>query len=87
MTIDTITADLGKASTLLTSLSADVALAMSAYALLKRIWMQTNPGKTEADYQAYLQSASQANIDDTAALLEADGFVEDPPGTWTKRVA
>lgn len=85
MSIDTITADVGKATTLLNDITADVALAMTAYSIFKGIWLRTNPGKTEADYLTYLQTASQANIDDTAALLIADGYTASADGkTWTK---
>lgn len=56
----------------------------TAYNLYKIIWMRTNPAATEDDYRAHLQTSSQTNIDTTAVLLKADGFVENPPGTWTK---
>lgn len=57
-----------------------------AYQILKTIWTRTNPGKTEDDYRTYLRSTAQTNIDDTAALLRADGYVEDPVGSgnWHK---
>lgn len=58
---------------------------MTAYQLFKVIWLRTNPGKTEADFLTYLQTASQANIDDSAAILTADGFVEVSPGNWVKK--
>jgi hypothetical protein len=59
-------------------------LAMTAYNILAGIWLKTNPGKTIADYEAYLTQWAQANVDDSAAILRADGYVEGPPGTWTK---
>jgi hypothetical protein len=58
----------------------------AAYSLLKVIWMRTNPGKTEDDYRAYLRSTSHANIDDSAAILRADGFEPDGAGGWKKPV-
>ena len=60
---------------------------IAAYTVLKAIWLRTNPGKTEADYLEYLRSASQANIDDTAALLAADGYKLQPDGSWKKPAA
>jgi hypothetical protein len=59
--------------------------AMAAYSILKLIWLRTNPGKTEADYLGYLLAASQTNVDETAALLTADGYVETSPGNWSKK--
>lgn len=56
----------------------------TAFSVLQSIWLRTNPGKTEADFLDYLDTASQANIDDSAAILRADGFIEGPPGTWKK---
>jgi hypothetical protein len=56
--------------------------AMAAYQILKAIWMATNPGKTEADYLAYLQTASQQNLDDASAILKAHGYVPDGAGGW-----
>lgn len=68
----------------LTTLSVAVPQFAAAYGILKVIWMRTNPGKTEADYLAYLQTSAQANIDDTSALLIADGFVQAADGSWKK---
>jgi len=73
------------ASGALTTINAALPVAMTAYSVLKAIWLRMNPGKTEADFVGYLQATSQQNIDDTAALLVADGYVEDPPGTWRKQ--
>lgn len=85
MSIDTLTADIGKASGILTSVSADVAAAMTAYALLKSIWLRMNPGKTEQDFLDYLQTSSQSNIDDASAQLLSDGWVLSADGkTWSK---
>lgn len=84
MDIQKLNDELTAASAALSSLSVGIPIALAAYNILKTIWTRTNPGKTEADYLAYLQTASQANIDETAALLKADGYVEDPPGTWRK---
>lgn len=71
---------------IVTIISTEFPIAFSAYSILKTIWMRTNPGKTEADYRAYLQTTSQANIDDSAAILKADGWIEEPPGSgnWHK---
>lgn len=68
------------------ALEPDIAIALTAYNLLHGIWTTLNPGKTEADYQTYLSTASQTNIDTTAGLLRAHGFVETPPGSgnWAK---
>ena len=66
----------------------EVSMAMTAYSILKNIWLKTNPGKTEADYQVYLQTSSQANIDDSSAVLLADGYTTDDGGlTWKKPTA
>lgn len=62
----------------------DIAIAITAYNVLKGIWMSEFPGKTEADYQTFLQTASQTNIDTTAAYLTAQGYVQDASGAWTK---
>lgn len=72
--------------TAVAALQPDIAIALTAYNLLKGIWQSTNPGKTEADYLAYLQSASQTNVDTTSAYLQAQGYVETPPGSgkWSK---
>ena len=74
------------AVTAIAALEPDVAIAVTAYNLLKSIWTTTNPGKTEADYQAYLATASQTNIDTTAAYLTAQGYIETPSGSgnWAK---
>jgi hypothetical protein len=64
----------------------DIAIALTAYNVLHGIWSAINPGKTEADYKAYLQSTSQTNVDTTAAYLTARGFIETPAGSgnWSK---
>lgn len=62
----------------------DIAIALTAYNILKGIWSAVNPGKTEADYQAFLQTSSQTNIDTTAAYLSAQGYVQDAAGAWSK---
>ena len=74
------------AAAAIAALEPDVALAVTAYNLLHGIWTTMNPGKTEADYQAYLQTASQTNVDTTAAYLTSQGYVETPPGSgnWAK---
>ena len=59
-------------------------LALTAFQALKTIFLRTNPGKTEADYIAYLKTSAQANIDDTEAILQADGWTENADGSWTK---
>lgn len=74
------------ALTTVAALQPDIAIALTAYNALKGIWMGLNPGKTEADYLAYLQTASQTNVDTTSAYLKAQGYVETPPdsGNWSK---
>ena len=74
------------AATAIAALEPDVAIAVTAYNILHGIWTATNPGKTEADYKAYLQTSSQLNIDTTAAYLIAQGYVETPAGSgnWSK---
>lgn len=60
----------------------------AAYGILRVIWHQTNPGKTEADFLTFLQTASQKNVDDSSAILVADGYVQDPAsGNWSKAPA
>lgn len=66
---------------LVTLVSTEFPIAFSAYSILKTIWLRTNPGKTEADFREYLRQTSQTNIDDSAAILKADGWIEDPPGS------
>ena len=73
--------ELNAAAALVSTMLPQVA---TAYAILKTIWLRTNPGKTEADFVSYLGTASQANIDDTAALLKADGYIEQADGSWKK---
>lgn len=74
------------AATAIAALEPDVAIAVTAYNLLHSIWTTMNPGKTEADYKAYLATASQTNIDTTAAYLTAQGYIETPAGSgnWAK---
>lgn len=62
----------------------EVAMVMTAYDILKNIWMKTNPGKTEDDYRTYLQTTATANIDDTATYLNAQGYVQAADGSWRK---
>ena len=80
----TVTADLTAATTALSAVSVAFPIAMAAYSMLRIIWLRTNPGKTEADYLTYLQTASQSNIDDSAVILIADGYVLMPDGSWKK---
>jgi hypothetical protein len=35
----------------------------------------------------YLQQASQLNVDESAAILIADGYVQDAAGNWSKPAA
>ena len=80
------TQNLKDAAGVIAAFEPDVAVALTAYTMLKSIWLTMFPGKTEADFQSYLQTSSQTNIDTTSALLTAHGFVETPPGSgnWTK---
>lgn len=57
---------------------------LSAYDGFKAIWLKANPGKTEADYQEYLKSSSARNVADTSILLMAEGYVQQPDGSWKK---
>lgn len=68
------------------ALEPDIALALGAYNLFRTIWMATNPGKTEADFQNYLQATSTTNVDTTAVYLRGEGYVETPEGSghWSK---
>ena len=74
------------AAAMVAAIEPDIAVALTAYNILKGIWLTVNPAKTEADYRNYLQSASQQNIDTTAAYLTAQGYVETPAGSgnWSK---
>lgn len=65
-------------------ISLAVPQAMAAYNILRAIWLRTNPGKNEADYLQYLQDASQQNVDESAAILKADGYVQDANGNWSR---
>jgi hypothetical protein len=64
----------------------DVAIALTAYNVLKGIFTTLHPNATESDYLAYLQTASTTNVTTTSAYLTAQGYVETPPGsgTWAK---
>ncbi len=74
------------AATMIAAFEPDIAIAVTAYNVLHGIWSVMNPGKTEVDFQGYLQSTSQVNIDTTAPYLRAQGYVETPPGSgnWKK---
>ena len=75
---------LTKANDAMTILGTVVPQAMIAYNMFKVIWLMSNPGKTEEDYLTMLTTASQANIDQSSAILLADGYVEDAQGNWSK---
>ncbi len=79
-------AALTKALTDVSALLPEVQVAMDAYNGFKAIWLAMNPGKTEDDFRTFLRTSSQENIDDTAALLRAHGWVETTPGNWTHQV-
>lgn len=74
------------AAAVIAAFEPDVAIALTAYNVLKGLWMGLNPGKTEADYTAYLQASSQTNVDTTTVYLKAQGYVETPEGSgnWSK---
>jgi hypothetical protein len=55
-----------------------------AYNLFQVIWMSSHPGSTEDDYLNFLTAASQKNVDESAAILQADGFVQDEAGNWKR---
>ena len=84
MDINKIIQGVTDASALLASVNGALPAAIAAYNVLFGIWARMNPGKPESEFLAYLQTASQANVDDTAAYLKAQGYVETAPGTWTK---
>ena len=68
------------------ALQPDVAIALTAYNVLHGLWSVINPGKTEADFQLYLQTTSQPNVTTTDAYLAAQGYIETPAGSgnWSK---
>jgi hypothetical protein len=66
------------------TVNASLPILVAAYTGLKAIWLRMNPQKTEADYLAYLQDSAQRNIDDSAAILTADGYVQQADGSWKK---
>lgn len=84
ISITDVNAAIVTANSAMATVNAALPIALAAYNILKGIWLRTNPGKTEADYVGYLQAASLANVDDTAALLISDGYVEQPDGSWKK---
>jgi predicted nucleotidyltransferase len=76
-------------ATAIAAFEPDIAIALGAYTMFKTIWQTMNPGKTEDDFRTYLQTTSQTNIDTTAVLLRAQGYIETPPGSgnWSKPAA
>lgn len=74
------------AAAVIAAFEPDITIALTAFNVLKAIWITVNPGKNEADYLTYLQTASQTNIDTTSVYLKAGGWIEDPPGSgnWAK---
>ena len=58
--------------------------ALVAYNLFQVIWLSSHPGSTEEDYLKFLTDASQKNVDESAAILIADGFVQDAAGNWSR---
>jgi hypothetical protein len=76
-------------ATAIAAFEPDITIALTAYNVLHGIWITLHPGATETDYQTYLQTASQTNVDTTAALLTSRGYIETPPGSgnWSKPVA
>ena len=68
----------------LATVNAALPILVNAYALLKEIWLRTNPGKTEADYLNYLATTSTTNLTDSAAILVADGYVQQADGSWKR---
>lgn len=68
----------------LSVITAFVPQAATAYVLFRNVWLVANPGKTEADYLQMLSDASQKNINDSSAILMADGYVQDANGNWSK---
>lgn len=59
----------------------------AAYQLYRLIWLQTNPGKTEADYLQHLADASKQTIGDADAVLTGLGYTQDATGAWHKAPA
>jgi hypothetical protein len=74
------------AAAVIAAFEPDIAIALTAYNVLHGIWAVQFPGKTEDDFRNYLQTSSQTNVDTTAPLLIAQGYVETPEGSgnWAK---
>lgn len=72
------------AMTTIASIEPDIAIVLTAYNILHGIWTVVNPGKTEEDYQNYLKTTSQTNVDTTSVYLRAQGYIEETPGNWKK---
>lgn len=79
-----INSAIGTANSAMTTVNAALPILMAAYNVLKAIWLRTNPGKSEADYLGYLQASSLSNVDDSAAILIADGYVQQADRSWKK---
>lgn len=54
----------------------------AAYQGFRTIWLLSNPGKSEADYIAYLITAATRTISDSDAILISIGYKQDAQGHW-----
>lgn len=77
-----MTIDIEKISEAISLLATVTPQVLAAYNALKVIWLNANSGKTEADFLAMLDAASQQNIDDATAILIRDGYSLDAGGNW-----
>lgn len=76
--------NLNDINTAIGTVNAALPTLITAYNVLKAIWQRLNPTATEADFLNYLKTSAQANVDDSAAILKADGYVEQADGSWKK---
>ena len=58
----------------LTEVAEVLPILEAGYGMLKSIWLTANPGKTEEDYFAALQTAAEKNVEETGSRLEARGY-------------
>ncbi len=84
MDITKIASNVSAATTTLSEISVAIPVLVAAYNGLRSIWASQNPGQTEADFIVHLQQSAQLNVDDTAAYLTSQGYVQQADGSWTK---
>jgi len=78
-TVDTIKS----INEILEASTGTVGLAFAAYRMLAAIWLSKNPGKTFADYNAFLKTEAQSLGDNAVAWFQANGWIEGADGVWT----